>query len=124
MTNSVQLTHGLGRVKLGSAPKVPWPSRTQFWSCFGRATGLSRPTWFEQVVLGGLCCGSPRHTPWKGHSAKLLLLPVCLQPRYVYASSGEMSPAAISASVAWLLQNLVEQDGGADGVVSLPELFP
>ena len=35
-----------------------------------------------------------------------------------------MNPAAISASVAWLLQTFVEQDRGTDGVVSLPELFP
>ena len=35
-----------------------------------------------------------------------------------------MNAAAISALVAWLLQTLWSQDMGADGVVSLPELFP
>ena len=38
-----------------------------------------------------------------------------------YASSGEISPAAISASVAWL--RLWSMTGG-DGVVGLPEFLP
>ena len=35
-----------------------------------------------------------------------------------------MSPAAISASVTWLPPDSVNQDRRADGVVSLPEIFP
>ena len=107
MTNSVLLTHGLVGVKLGTALRGLDLSTHSLGSVLNvHQVNLDQPGLDKSHPTVGV---ASRSDVLHGKAPLAASLSAASLP---YASCGEMSPAAISASVAWLLQTLWNKTGG------------